>query len=118
MHYKKVCDICYKKCTRKWNLERHLYDVHEVHNDLSKVRIKQEIYVSDLRSNMVEPKHKFLNKDNNMNIRSIIKVIIITIICLIIYLIITFMDLITTHHHIHIQISMPNTEKKKKKKKD
>lgn len=67
MQKKSVCNICYKKFTRKWNLERHLYDVHEVQNDLSKVRIKQEIDVPDNLSNMVEPERKFLNRDNNMN---------------------------------------------------
>jgi hypothetical protein len=67
MQKKNVCNICYKKFTRKWNLERHLYDVHEVHNGLSKARIKQGIDVPDHLSNMVEQNRKILNKDNNMS---------------------------------------------------
>ncbi len=64
---KKICNICYKKFTRKWNLERHFSDVHHVNDDLRKVRIKQETDMPDNRSNLFEPKWKFLNKDNNMN---------------------------------------------------
>ena len=67
MQKKNICNICYKKFTRKWNLERHLYDVHEVHDDLRRDRIKQGIDVPNHLSNMVEPKRKFLNRDNNMN---------------------------------------------------
>ena len=69
MQKKNVCYICSKKFSRRWNLERHLYDVHEVHNDLSNdSSIKQEIDMLDHLSNMVEPAHKFQNKeDNNMN---------------------------------------------------
>jgi hypothetical protein len=62
--------MCYKKFTRKWHLERHLYGVHEVHDDLRrKARIKQEeeIYVPYHLPNLVEPKRKFLNKNTNMN---------------------------------------------------
>ena len=67
MQKKKVCTICYKKFTRKWNLDRHLYDVHDVHDDLRKDRIKQEIVVQDHLSNMAESKGKILNKDNDNN---------------------------------------------------
>ena len=45
----------------------HLYDVHEVHDDLRKTRIKQEIEVPYNLSTMVEPERKILNRDNNMN---------------------------------------------------
>lgn len=67
MEEKKFCNICYKIFTRKWNLERHLYDVHEVHDDLRKYRVKQEIDMPNHLSNMVVPKRKFLDRDNNMN---------------------------------------------------
>src|SRR5829696_2837752 len=67
MQKKNVCNICYKKVTRKWNLERHLYDVHDVHDDLRKDRIKQVIDVPDHLSNMAESKRKILNKDNDNN---------------------------------------------------
>ncbi|HEX2408832.1 MAG TPA: hypothetical protein VHJ38_16645 [Nitrososphaeraceae archaeon] len=65
MHNEKVCQICYKKFTRKWNLERHLDDNHQIHNDFSNARMKQEIEMFDQFSNIVEPKHKFLNKEDN-----------------------------------------------------
>jgi hypothetical protein len=56
------------KFSRKWNLERHLYDVHEVHDDdLRKARVKQEIDMPDHLSINVEPKRNFLNKENNIN---------------------------------------------------
>jgi hypothetical protein len=70
MQKKNVCNICYKKFTRKWNLERHLYDIHEIHDDLRrKTRIKQEeeIVVPYHLPNLLEPNRKFLNKDNDMN---------------------------------------------------
>ncbi len=67
MQKKNVCYICSKKFSRRWNLERHLYNVHEVHKDLSIARIKQEINVPDNISNMVEPNRKVLNRDNIMN---------------------------------------------------
>lgn len=65
MDNEKVCTICYKKFTRKWNLERHLYDIHKIHTDYSNARMKQEIEMADHFSNRIEPKHKFLNKENN-----------------------------------------------------
>ena len=67
MEKKNFCNICYKKFTLRWNLERHLYDIHEVQDEQRKARIKQEIDVSDHLSNMVKPKCKILDKDNNMN---------------------------------------------------
>lgn len=67
MPKKNVCNICYKKFTRKWNLERHLYDVHEAHYDLRKARIKQEFDVRNHLSKTVGPNRKILNTDNNLN---------------------------------------------------
>ncbi len=70
MQKKNVCNICYKKFTRIWNLERHLYDIHEFHNNVNNARRKQEIEMHDHLLNMVEPNRKILNKeDNNMNNR-------------------------------------------------
>jgi hypothetical protein len=68
MQSKNACNICYKKFTRKWNLERHLYDIHEFHNNVNNARRKQGIEVPDHLLNMVEPNRKILKKeDNNMN---------------------------------------------------
>ena len=118
MQKKNVCNICYKKFTRKWNLERHLYDVHEVQDDLRKARIKQEIDVPNHLSNMVEPKRKILNRDNNMsqspqynqsyynnnnNLPNNLP-----------YYYYGYDN--NTSSSIHTQISIPNTKKKKKKK--
>jgi hypothetical protein len=51
--------------SRKWNLERHLYDIHEVHDNLSNAQMKQEIEMRDHFSNTVEPNRKILNKEDN-----------------------------------------------------
>ena len=67
MQKNNICYICSRKFTRRWNLQRHLYDLHEAHDDLRQDRIKQEIDVPNHLSNMVEPNRKVLNRDNNMN---------------------------------------------------
>ena len=79
--------------------------------------MKQEFDMPVHLSNMVEQNRKLLKKITVRPIRSIIRIIITTIICLKIYYI-TIMELITTHQHFYIQIGISNTKKKTTKKKD
>lgn len=50
----------FQKFTRKWNLERHLDDVHKVYDDLEKTKMKQGINVADNITNMRETNRKNL----------------------------------------------------------
>ena len=64
MENNKICNLCFKKFTRKWNLARHLDDVHKIHYDLEKDKMKQGIDVPDNITNIRETKHKIFDEDN------------------------------------------------------
>ncbi|MGH9981820.1 MAG: C2H2-type zinc finger protein [Nitrososphaeraceae archaeon] len=63
---KKFCNVCKKRFTRQWNLERHLKDIHNISgyhkNDINKQKNVQSTY-SSIYSIKNQP---FRNSDNHM----------------------------------------------------
>lgn len=114
MKRKIACNICDKKFTRKWNLQRHLSDVHQIYNEVRKAKINHDIddanYQTIYSSIHIDENHNFPN--NNMNKVMLIKNIKIIIIIIFIMISILIMAFITVNH-IYIHLSMLNIRKKK-----
>ena len=63
MKQQKECIVCKQIFTRKWNLERHLQDVHEIYDNTKKDNINPEI--GDYNSLPI-------NIDSNNNLRNFV----------------------------------------------
>jgi hypothetical protein len=68
----KKCNLCKKIFTRRWNLERHLQDVHKIYDNTKKDNINTEfIDYNDLPNN-INRNSDFRNKNNDNNMSEMI----------------------------------------------
>jgi hypothetical protein len=64
----KKCNLCKKIFTRRWNLERHLQDVHKIYDNTKKDNINPEfIDYGDLPNNINRNSNRNKNNDNNIS---------------------------------------------------
>jgi hypothetical protein len=70
--HEKICKLCSKIFTRRWNLERHLQDVHKIYDNTKEDYLKSEIIDYNDLPNNIDRNRNFRNKSNDNNINEVI----------------------------------------------
>ena len=62
---KKICNLCKKRFSRKWNLERHIQDIHHISEYGENDMVKQKYETSPYSNPSTFRNEQFRNSENN-----------------------------------------------------